>query len=59
MKKLKISLVVVCSIASFILPSCNVTRVVSTEAQSFNRGDTCVHIVTRTVETYDASKKTF
>lgn len=39
------------------LTSCNVTRVVSNESQYFQRGDTAVMIQTKTIETYDASKK--
>lgn len=41
------------------LQSCNVTRVVTTEAKTLQRGDTTIHITTRTVESYDAIKKTF
>lgn len=41
------------------MQSCNVTRVISTEARSYQNGDTAVHIVTKTTETYDATKKTF
>ena len=39
------------------LTSCNVTRVVTNESQYLQRGDTSVVITTKTVETYDASKK--
>lgn len=39
------------------LQSCNVTRVVTNQAEYFQRGDTSVMITTKTVETYDASKK--
>lgn len=37
--------------------SCNVTRVITNESQYVQRGDTSVVIQTKTVETYDASKK--
>ena len=40
-----------------ILASCNVTRTVTNESQYWQKGDTSVVIQTRTVETYDASKK--
>ena len=43
--------------ASIALTSCNVTRVITNESQYLQRGDTSVVIQTRTVETYDASKK--
>ena len=39
--------------------SCNVTRVITNESQYLQRGDTSIVIQTKTVETYDASKKTF
>lgn len=38
------------------LSSCNVTRVVSTEAKSWHSGDTTTTIVTKTTESYDAKK---
>ena len=37
------------------LSSCNVTRTVTTTAQTIQRGDTTVTIMTRTVESYDGS----
>ena len=40
-----------------LLPACNVTRVMSTETSCFQRGDTSVTIVTKTIETYDAYKR--
>ena len=43
--------------AAFGLTSCNVTRTVTTKSEYSQRGDTTVVIQTRTVETYDASKK--
>lgn len=43
--------------ATLGLTSCNVTRKVTTEASYYQRGDTTVNIVTRTIETYDATKK--
>ena len=39
------------------LSSCNVTRVITNESQYVQRGDTSVVIQTKTVETYDASRK--
>ena len=35
------------------LASCNVTRTITTTAQTVQRGDTTVTIMTKTVETYD------
>ena len=39
------------------LTSCNVTRTVTTKSEYWQKGDTNVVIQTKTVETYDASKK--
>ena len=43
--------------ASLGFTSCNVTRVVTTSSEYFQRGDTSCMIQTKTVETYDATKK--
>lgn len=40
-----------------LLSSCNVTRTITTSASSYNNGDTTTHIVTKTIESYDATKK--
>ena len=37
--------------------ACNVTRTITNQAEYYQRGDTSVIIQTKTVETYDASKK--
>ena len=42
---------------ALVLTSCNVTRTVTTSSEYFQRGDTTVVIQTRTVESYDGSKK--
>ena len=39
------------------LQSCNVTRTVTTRSDAWQKGDTSVVIQTKTVETYDASRK--
>ena len=44
-------------VGAFLLTACNVTRVVTNESHYLQRGDTSVVITTKTVETYDASKK--
>ena len=41
------------------LSSCNVTRTVTTRSEAWQKGDTSVVIQTKTVETYDASKKLY
>ena len=40
-----------------LLASCNVTRIVKTEASHYQRGDTITTIVTKTTETYEGVKK--
>ena len=47
------------AIVAACMVSCNVTRVVTTESQYWQNGDTSCTIVTKTVESYDASKKAF
>lgn len=44
-------------LTSLGLTSCNVTRVITNESSYLQRGDTSVVIHTKTIETYDASKK--
>lgn len=39
------------------LTSCNLSRCVTTKAEFFQRGDTTTTIMTKTIETYDATKK--
>ena len=58
MKKFVIYLTVFVALcAACALNSCNVTRVISNESKYTTRGDTVVVITTKTVETYDATKK--
>ena len=42
---------------SVILTACNVTRTVTTTSSSVKRGDTTVIIQSKTIESYDASKR--
>lgn len=42
---------------AFGLSSCNVTRTVTTKSEYWQKADTSVVIQTKTIETYDASKK--
>ena len=39
------------------LRSCNVTRTVTTRSETWQKGDTSVVIQTKTVESYDGSRK--
>ena len=43
--------------AALGLSSCNVTRTITTRSEAWQKGDTSVVIQSKTVETYDASKK--
>ena len=49
--------VVVLVILGVVLASCNVTRTITNQSEYYQKGDTSVVIQTRTVETYDASKR--
>ena len=68
--KKAIAIVIITMLVSLLmlLSSCNVTRVVTTEASHFQKGDTTTTIVTKTTETtkdqaekiwLDAPRKTF
>ena len=43
--------------AAFGLSSCNVVRTITNRSEFYQRGDTSVTIQTKTIESYDASKK--
>ena len=43
--------------AAFGLSSCDVTRTITTKSEYWQKADTSVVIQTKTIETYDASKK--
>ncbi len=43
--------------AAFGLSSCNVTRTITTQSQYWQRGDTSCVIQTKTIESYDGTKK--
>lgn len=53
--------VIIAALTAFLaalgLNSCNVTRVITNESSYLQRGDTAVVIHTKTIESYDASKK--
>ena len=54
MRKILIMTVIM---ASVVLVGCNVTRTVTTQSQFYQRGDTTVVIQTKTIESYDGTKK--
>lgn len=43
--------------AAFGLSACNVTRTITTKSEYWQKADTSVIIQTKTIETYDATKK--
>ena len=45
------------AVSAVALSSCNVTRTITTQSQYYQKGDTTCTIVTKTIETYDATKK--
>ena len=40
-----------------VFASCNVVRTITNESQYYQKGDTSVVIQTKTIESYDATKK--
>lgn len=57
MKLFRVFLILALFVAIATVTSCNVTRKTTTESAYYHKGDTAVQIVTKTIETYDASKK--
>ena len=56
MRKLLIMTVIMTSMVA-VLQSCNVTRTITTKSEYWQKADTSVIIQTKTIETYDATKK--
>ena len=55
MRKILFMTVIVTSVV--LASSCNVVRTITNESQYYQRGDTSVIIQTKTIESYDASKR--
>ena len=49
--------IVTCVAIALGLSSCNVTRTITTKSEYWQKADTSVVIQTKTIETYDASRK--
>ena len=49
--------IMIIALAGVALASCNVTRTITTRSEAWQKGDTSVIIQSKTIETYDASKK--
>ena len=56
MKKLVLLTIAVAAGAA-LLTGCNVTRTVTTKSEYWQKGDTSCVIQTKTIESYDATKK--
>ena len=50
--------IVTCVAIALGLQSCTTSRVITNQSQYIQHGDTSVVIMTKTIETYDATKKT-
>ncbi|MBQ2608019.1 MAG: hypothetical protein II588_02255 [Paludibacteraceae bacterium] len=55
----KLILLSALAVAICTLTSCNVTRTITTTSSSIQRGDTTVIIQSKTVESYDATKRLY
>ena len=49
--------IVTCVAIALGLSSCNVTRTITTKSEYWQKADTSVIIQTKTIESYDASKR--
>lgn len=49
--------IVTCVAIGLGLQSCNVVRTITNKSEYYQRGDTSVMIQTKTIESYDASRK--
>lgn len=57
MKKVLFLAVMALIAIGIAMTGCNVTRTITNESKYFQRGDTSIVIQTKTMETYDATKK--
>ncbi len=51
--------VIVAVLTAIALSACNVTRTITTTSSSIQRGDTTVIIQSKTIESYDATKRLY
>ena len=54
-----VTAVLACLAIALGLTSCNVTRTITTTSSSIQRGDTTVIIQSKTIESYDATKRLY
>ena len=55
-KKINATCIILCIVLA-TMTGCNVTRKITTESSYHQKGDTTCTIVTKTIESYDATKK--
>ena len=53
----KLMIIAAVAAGAALLTGCNVTRTVTTSSEYYQRGDTTVVIQTKTIESYDGTKK--
>ena len=56
-KKRILIMTTIISCFAMTMTCCNVVRTITNESQYFQKGDTSIVIQTKTIESYDASKK--
>ena len=59
MKRVIILCALLAGVAAIALTGCNVTRTVTTKSEYYQRGDTSCMIQTKTIESYDATKRLY
>ena len=59
MKRVIILCALLAGVAAVALTGCNVTRTVTTKSEYYQRGDTSCMIQTKTIESYDATKRLY
>lgn len=53
----RVFIIAVIATAMVATVACNVTRTITTKSELYQRGDTTMQIETKTIESYDASKR--
>ena len=57
MKRVIILCALLAGVAAIALTGCNVTRTITNKSEYYQRGDTSCMIQTKTIESYDATKR--
>ena len=59
MKRVIILCALIAVVAAIALTGCNVTRTITNKSEYYQRGDTSCMIQTKTIESYDATKRLY